>query len=107
MKVFFCVMNDSKKNSKVWGVTGFTSCLRTKNMSITVTFQLSDRERALFLEELKGSSQKPCEREDVLNVKRENEEECDKVRVVWLGGKEYITPWLSALTWWLYWRNSA
>ena len=60
-------------------------------MSITVTFRLSDRERALFLEELKVPSQKPCEREDVLKVKRATEEECDEVRVVWLRGTEYLS----------------
>jgi hypothetical protein len=83
-------MNDSRKNSNVWGVAGFTSCSRTA-MSITVTFRLSDRERALFLEELKVPSQKPCEREDVLKVKRATEEECDEVRVVWLRGTEYLS----------------
>ena len=59
-------------------------------MTFTFTLQMTDRERDLFLEDLKTHSQKKAEKEDVIKIKQDDAEDAS-VRVVWIGGKEYVS----------------
>ena len=59
-------------------------------MPFTFTLHMTDRERDLFLEDLKTHSQKKAEKEDVIKIKQDDAEDAS-VRVVWIGGKEYVS----------------
>ena len=79
----------SKKNLKVWGPIDFITISRT-TMTFTFTLQMTDRERELFLEDLKNNLQKKVEKVDVIMIKQDDAEDA-RVRVVWIGGKEYVS----------------
>jgi hypothetical protein len=60
-------------------------------MTFTITFQMTDRERELFLEDLQNHSQKKVEKEDAIKMKQDAGEDLS-VCVVWMNGsKEYLS----------------